>query len=141
MKKLLFVLSIIITTFCSCQEDETINKNKIVGEWDLTRVEFCDNNGNVIFEGLEDCGETWTHLSVSDATLIATIDYDAEDIESYLYQIKDNTLSLVEGGWSFNCNIEKLSKKELVITYPDEMFVDDSDELTEGIIRMYYKKK
>ena len=148
MKKLSFALCLIIALFCSCQNDNDDilkdDKNLIIGEWNLSRVELCDNNGKVIWAGI-DAGEIYTHLSFSDATLIATIDYDADDIESYLYQIKGNTISLIDGSWVINYNIEKLSKKELVITHPIDRYIydpdTDSNVYFEGIARVHYKKQ
>ena len=76
---------------------------------------------------------------------IATIDYDSDDIESYLYQIKGNTISLIDGSWVINYNIEKLTNKELVITHPIDRYIYDSDSDSnvyfEGIARVHYKKQ
>jgi hypothetical protein len=107
----------------------------IIGEWELSYAEVCDNDGNIIFEGVESPGEVMTHLSFSCGTLVTTIDYDEEDIENYIYRIEDNTLSLMDNAWSFKLNIEKLSKKELVITYPKSRYD------FEVIFRLYYKKQ
>ena len=145
MKKIIFALSLIITTLCSCQEDDTIHNNMIIGEWELSYAEVCDNDGNIIFEGVESPGEVMTHLSFSCGTLVTTINYDEEDIENYIYRIEDNTLYLMDNGWSFKLNIEKLSKKELVITYPKSRYIYDDDSESyvdfEFIFRLYYKKQ
>ena len=135
MKKIFFALCVAVIGLCSCQGDE----DYILGEWNLKRVDFCDSITGKIIKSGADVGEVWTTLNFSESTLIATIDYDDEDIESYLYLLKDNTLSLIDGNWIFKCNVLKLTKDELVFSYPDHMWNDD-DEYIEGIAKFYYKK-
>ena len=87
-----------------------------------------------------DIGEVWTQLYFENNLLLATIDNDPEDIESYSFVVRENSLLLIDGNWTYEYGIEKLTKKELVITYHDGMWVND-DEYIEGIAKLYYNKK
>lgn len=140
MKKVLFALCFIVTALCSCQENEDVKVNNLVGEWSLLRVELYNEFTGELISSNADIGEVWTQLYFENNLLLATIDNDPEDIESYSFVVRENSLLLIDGNWTYEYGIEKLTKKELVITYHDGMWVND-DEYIEGIAKLYYNKK
>ena len=147
MKKISFALCLIMTMLCSCQETESVNENKLLGEWELSRLEFCDEStGEVLSTAEDDFDFVIKYLNVSNSAILITEyddddEYDEDDVDAYMYVLKDNKLSLYDSWGYFGEDfiIEKLTNKELVLSIPDHYYTED-DERIEGLLKHYFKK-
>ncbi len=148
MKKISFALCLIMTMLCSCEEYEIINDNKLLGEWQPLLSEYCDKKtGEVLFTE-EYCAVgdfIIKQLSVSTSAFVLFEgdeyydDYYIEDSEAYSYIVTDDIISLYFNGiWDFDFTIEKLTNRDLVLSYPDDFWY--KNYRIDCIVKLYFKK-
>lgn len=107
----------------------------ILGEWDFKHYYFYVDGENV--DSGNDYGETITHLSISNSTIVMTIDNDADDIEAYFYTVKDHIITLYEQHSVFlNLTIDYLDSESMDLEMPYY-----SNEFGEGMVTLSFDKK
>lgn len=123
MKKIFFALSLIIITLCSCQEEDVLKSNDIIGEWKATKIHATFNDGTTLtitdskeleeqLDGLE-----WITINEHYIQIMQPAETSYHYQVLRLYVISDGYINFNDASDPATYYLQSVTDKEMVIKY------------------------